>query len=95
MRGQYAQGNQGGDNGIEVSQQKGPTFILLAIITSFFPSSISYMTSGIHGPHHLSVRTTLPKTNYPHPTTPCPISTQSLPNPSMWTNMKLVFHAKV
>ena len=49
MRGQYAQGNQGGDNGIEVSQQKGHAFILLAIITSFFPSSISYMTSGIHG----------------------------------------------
>jgi hypothetical protein len=49
MRGQYAQGNQGGDNGIEVSQQKGHAFILLAIITSFFPSSISYITSGIHG----------------------------------------------
>ncbi len=49
MRGQYAQGDQGGDNGIEVLQQKGPAFIVLAIITSFFPSSISYTTFGIHG----------------------------------------------
>ena len=49
MRGQYAQGLQGRDNSIEVFQQQGPVFVLLAIITSFFPSSISYMTSGVHG----------------------------------------------
>jgi hypothetical protein len=49
MRGQHAQGVQGRDNSIEVFQQQGPVFVLLAIITSFFPSSISYMTSGIHG----------------------------------------------
>ena len=49
MRGQYAQGLQGRDNSIEVFQQQGPFFVLLVIITSFFPSSISYMTSGIHG----------------------------------------------
>ncbi len=49
MRGQYAQRLQGRDNSIEVFQQQGPVFVLLGIITSFFPSSISYMTSGIHG----------------------------------------------
>jgi hypothetical protein len=32
-----------------VFQKKRPALILLAIITSFFPSSISHMTSGIHG----------------------------------------------
>ena len=49
VRGQYAQGLQGRDNSIEGFQQQGPVFVLLVIITSFFPSSISYMTSGIHG----------------------------------------------
>ena len=53
MRGQYAQGLEGRDNSIEVFQQQGPVFVLLAIITSFFPSSISYMTSGIHGRVHV------------------------------------------
>jgi hypothetical protein len=32
----------------EVFQQKGPAFVLLAVTFSLFPSSISYMTSGIH-----------------------------------------------
>ena len=49
MRGQYAQGIQGGDNAGGGFPKKRPALILLAIITPFFPSSISHMTSGIHG----------------------------------------------
>ncbi len=64
MRGQYAQGLQGRDNSIEVFQQQGPVFVLLAIITSFFPSSILFMTSGIHGRAYLKLTHVLQQINY-------------------------------
>jgi hypothetical protein len=55
MRGQYAQGIQGGDNAGGGFPKKRPALILLAIINYFFPSSISHMTSGIHGNFHSGI----------------------------------------